>query len=235
MTIEQLDRVGLLAPPNILDRHKVRTAIGYLLRNNPVQLLRLPAADYVNLGCGGNVLKGFVNIDYRWRRGVLCWDISKGVPLRSDSVSGVFTEHALEHFEWQFTLNTVLPEIRRILKPGGVVRISVPDAEMVIDEYLKARESGETSKVWDHPHHEEANRLHLTPMGRVNNAFRRIYEPYVQGHKFLYDFQTLEHFLHLTGFTDVTKTAYMEGRDPRMLVDYKRRASESLYVEATRS
>ncbi|MFN0279518.1 MAG: class I SAM-dependent methyltransferase [Pyrinomonadaceae bacterium] len=221
------------SPGHILSRLKVRWLIGRVLRNNKLQMLRRRDSDYVNLGCGGNVLKGFFNIDYGWCRGIdLCWDVSRGIPLPSKSASGVFTEHMLEHFEWQDALNIILPEIKRILKPGGTIRISVPDAEMAIDEYTRAKSAGETSKPWNMPHHDQPNRLHMTPMGEVNNTFRRLYEPYYMGHKFGYDFQTLEHFLFLTGFVDIKRVAYMQGRDQNLLVDYKKRAGESLYVEA---
>lgn len=163
----------------------------------------------------------------------MCWDVTKGIPLPTGSVNGVFAEHMLEHFEWQDVLKTILPEIKRLLKSGGTVRISVPDAEMAIDQYVRAKEAGETSKPWNMPPNEQPGRLHLTPMGLVNNTFRRIYEPYIMGHKFAYDFQTLEHFLFLTGFVDIKRAAYMEGRDPKLLVDYRKRADESVYVEAS--
>jgi predicted SAM-dependent methyltransferase len=190
------------------------------------------SAELVNLGCGGNILKGFVNVDYGWRKGVVCWDMRKPLPFASDSVSGIFCEHALEHFEWKDALYSVLPEMFRILKPGGNVRIAVPDAEMIIDEYVRARDAGECET--ELPAHADKNRLCLTPMAIVNNGFRRIYEPYYMGHKFMYDFQTMKQFLTLSGFGDIQRASFMQGRDPRLLVDYAKRKDESLYVEATK-
>ncbi|OQA01263.1 MAG: hypothetical protein BWY70_00437 [Bacteroidetes bacterium ADurb.Bin408] len=35
-------------------------------------------------------------------------------------------------------------------------------------------------------------------------------------------------------FSEITKSAYLEGRDPFLLLDLERRATESLYVEAVK-
>jgi predicted SAM-dependent methyltransferase len=158
MKIVELEaiRSNLLASVKggILHRGRVRRAIGAALRNRPFQLLGR-AETYANVGCGGNILKGYVNIDYSWAKGVVCWDITKGLPLDSDSMMGIFTEHTIEHLEWQDALHTVFPEIHRVLKPGGVLRISVPDAEKVIDDYTRAKGGGETSQKWCMPHHQD--------------------------------------------------------------------------------
>jgi predicted SAM-dependent methyltransferase len=222
----------MLSTQKLLSSTRVRRIVTRLMRNNSLQHVGNP--DLVNLGCGGNVLQGFLNIDYGWRQGVLCWDITRPLPIRSNSVSGIFCEHALEHFEWQTAVHHLLPEMFRILKPGGTVRIAVPDAEYSIDLYIAARDAGKTQKVWNEPHHENPNRLNLTPMGELVNVFRRIYEPYYQGHKFAYDFQTMQHFLFLSGFVDIQRVQFMQGRDPRLLVDFERRRGESLYVEAAK-
>jgi len=216
----------------IFQSGRVRRVVGKLLRNNPTQLLWRQTHDYANIGCGGNILDGFLNVDYGWRRGSVCWDITKGLPIKTHSLDGLFCEHALEHFEWRVAVDTILPEFKRVLRPGGTLRIVVPDAEYAIDQYNAARDAGETAARWDKPRM-SADRLHLTPMAKVNNHFRRIYEPYEMGHKFMYDYQTLEYFLELSGFRDIQRTKFMEGRDARLLVDYEKRREESLYVEAS--
>ena len=127
----------------------------------------------------------------------------------------------------------LLPECFRVVKPGGTIRIVVPDAEMSLEQYQRAKLNGETEMPF-RERYTGTNRIPLTPMMRVNNTFRLLFEPLHVGHKFAYDFHTLEYFLHSVGFVDISKEAYMRGRDPVLLVDYKRRASESLYVEATK-
>jgi predicted SAM-dependent methyltransferase len=220
----------------LFSRVRVRRMIGALVRNRSVHLSRneIRRKRYLNLGCGGNLFKDFINLDYGWTKGLdVCWDVSQGLPLESNSLLGIFTEHTLEHFTWEDSIKVFLPECLRVLEPGGTIRIVVPDAEMCLEQYQHAKMNGETEIPFRDPY-TGSNRIPLTPMLRVNNTFRRIYEPLHVGHKFAYDFHTLEYFLHSVGFVDIRKEAYMRGRDPVLLVDFKRRASESLYVEAAK-
>ena len=229
---------GLIGGPDrsILSKGAVRKAIGKLVRNRAFQLVPAPhrAKQYLNLGCGRTLLPDFINLDYGWVKGIdLCWDIRKGIPLPSNSMRGIFTEHTLEHFAWQAALKVFLPECFRILKAGGVIRITVPDAELSLRTYEDARKRGETGTSF-RAVYDGGDRIPMTPMMHVNNTFRRIYEPLEVGHKFVYDFQTLEYFLNCVGFVDITKEAFRRGRDPMLLVDLKKRAPETLYVEAVK-
>ena len=80
---------------------------------------------YLHIGCGDNVLpKPFINIDSRKKRGVLNL---KAYPLKfkDNSFDLVYASHILEHFNKVKVLK-VLKEWVRVLKPGGILRISVP-------------------------------------------------------------------------------------------------------------
>ena len=80
---------------------------------------------YLHIGCGDNVLpKPFINIDSRKKKGVLNL---KAYPLKfkNNTFDLVYATHILEHFNKLKVLN-VLKEWVRVLKPGGVLRISVP-------------------------------------------------------------------------------------------------------------
>lgn len=216
---------------SILNRIRVRRTIAGLIRNNPIQLLRIKKEKkYLNIGCGGNILKNFINIDYSWRSGQdLCWNLLKGLPISANSIEGVFIEHTLEHFTMKETQDILLPEIFRVLAPNGTVRISVPDAEKAVEWYNQAKAEGKVSIPFV-----KDDDNSITPMMHLNNTFRQIYVPLQIGHKFAFDYQTLEYFLNITGFVDVRDESYMSGRNENLLVDYKRRASESLYVEASK-
>jgi predicted SAM-dependent methyltransferase len=101
----------------------------------------------------------------------------------------------LEHFEWRDIEKTLLPEFFRVLRPGGVIRVCVPDAEMAIDRYLLARQQGLLDQPFRDP-----DQNSFTPLMHVTNTFRRLHESYVVGHKFAWDFQTMEFFLTKSGF-----------------------------------
>lgn len=221
---------------SIFSRVRVRKLMGHLIRNRSLQLLRksLSKKQYLNLGCGSNLFHDFINVDYGWSRGLdVCWDIKKGIPLKPSSIQGIFAEHALEHFTWKEAFKVFLPECYRILKPGGIIRISVPDAERCLEQYQEAKANGGTETPF-RAHYDGGDRIPFTPMMHVNNTFRRIYEPLQVGHKFAYDFHTLDYFLHSAGFVNINRVAYMQGCDPMLLVDYSKRVSESLYVEAVK-
>src|ERR1700722_17163339 len=82
----------------------------------------------VNVGCGSSGLEGWVNIDCFAVEGVTCVrDCRTSLPLPSDSARGVFTEHFLEHLDYYEEAPRFLEECRRVLRPGGLLRVIVPD------------------------------------------------------------------------------------------------------------
>jgi predicted SAM-dependent methyltransferase len=214
---------------SILNRGKVRKLISSIIRNNPLQLIFIDKEKkYLNIGCGGNILKNFINIDYSWHpKQDICWNILNGLPFSKNSIEGIFTEHTLEHFTMQEICNTLLPEVFRVLVPNGIIRISIPDAEKAVERYVKIKAEGKVNIPFV-----EHESMRITPMMHLNDTFRQIYAPLQFGHKFAFDYQTLEYFLVNSGFVNVRREAYMQGSNDNLLVDYKRRAEESLYVEA---
>ncbi len=197
---------------------RVRRCIGLVLRNR-AWLQRPPRCDYLNVGCGPNVRPGFVNLDSEWVPGIdLCWDATTRLPFADGALSGIFSEHFLEHLPFE-AADGVLREMRRVLRPGGVLRLVVPDGEL----YLKNYASGAPI-----PYAEEDPRDGLySPMMSVNRIFRS------HGHRFIYDFDTLSQLLQRQGFGEVRRERFMQGRDPHLLIDMEWRAVESLYVEAS--
>jgi predicted SAM-dependent methyltransferase len=55
--------------------------------------------------------------------------------FRTDSVDLVYACHCLEHFPIA-AVPRVLREWRRVLRPGGTLRLSVPDFDALVDGYL---------------------------------------------------------------------------------------------------
>ncbi len=117
-----------------------RSMISNALRNRSYQARseRLAGRRYLDVGCGFHTNPGFINLNYDWNRGVdLCWDVSKGFPLEDATLDGIFTEHCLEHLPLSVT-DDVLAEFRRMLRPGGTVRVIVPDGELYLSRYISA-------------------------------------------------------------------------------------------------
>ena len=175
----------------------------------------------LNVGCGENPLKEFVNLDYAWYPDIdICWDITrKKYPFADAKFEGIFTEHCFEHLTFE-KVSENLKEFHRLLKPGGTVRIVVPDGQIYFDLYQKKKI--DSSVVLPYGENE------ATPMISINRIFRD------HGHLFIYDFETFALMLGEVGFKEIKKCSFREGRDKRLLIDKQERAVESLYVEASK-
>ena len=91
-----------------------------------------------NLGCGSQICQDWINIDLvRTGPGVVAHDLSTGIPLPDASCEVVYHSHVLEHLrrpDAQFFMR----ECFRVLKPGGILRVAVPDLEQICRQYLLA-------------------------------------------------------------------------------------------------
>lgn len=81
----------------------------------------------LHLGCGTRFIPGFLHVDAQHHPHVdLVADVAKLDMIADATVDLIYASHVLEHFgRWQF--RAVLSEWRRVLKPGGVLRLAVPD------------------------------------------------------------------------------------------------------------
>src|SRR5438067_4323322 len=210
---------------------KVETLIGGLIRGRPSQLRkkRIRNLQYLDIGCGRNVHEKFINLDYLWHARVdVCWDVKQGIPFPKSSMKGVFIEHCLEHFSLPVAF-AVLKECWRVLTPGGLLRIIVPDAELYLELYHRQRRDDENA-LFPFQESESFNNI-FSPIISVNRVFYQDRDsPF--GHRFMYDFQLLKLLLDRLGFESARKVNFREGRDSILLIDSESRRSESLYVEA---
>lgn len=94
----------------------------------------------LHLGCGKRYIPGYVHID------ALDFDHVDHVAsidnlsfIADESVDVIYNCHVLEHFKRRETLRVLL-EWHRVLRPGGVLRIAVPDFSALCDVYLSQRD-----------------------------------------------------------------------------------------------
>jgi SAM-dependent methyltransferase len=91
---------------------------------------------YVNLGCGKRHHPDWINIDLTSTEpGVIQHDLSQGIPLPDASCEVVYHAAVLEHMRREDAL-TFLRECHRVLMPGGIIRVGVPDLERLCHLYL---------------------------------------------------------------------------------------------------
>lgn len=208
---------------SLLSYHKVQLALSWIIRGNPffVDRRKYGKARLLNLGCGVYPKPHYINLDYHWFPGVdICWDLTRGrLPLADGSMDGVFTEHCIDCIPHAYFVRT-LAEVHRVLKPGGVFRVVLPDGELYFDLYQKRKT--DKSVVFPYGEHE------ATGMISVNR--------YVRGgtHQYSYDRESLELFLRNAGFSSVSRSSIGQGVLPDLLIDQQERAAESLVVEAVK-
>lgn len=62
------------------------------------------------------------------------------LPFKSNSVDELISVQVIEHFSYLELKNQILPEINRVLKKDGLVRISIPDFERSIELYAETKD-----------------------------------------------------------------------------------------------
>lgn len=92
---------------------------------------------YLNLGCGKRFHPSWTNIDFTCTgEGVIAHDLTQGIPFPDGSFEVVYHSHVLEHFSKSGAVD-FMRECYRVLQPGGIIRVAVPDLERIASEYLK--------------------------------------------------------------------------------------------------
>jgi SAM-dependent methyltransferase len=66
---------------------------------------------------------------------IMVHNLAKRLPFDSNSIDAVYHSHLLEHLD-RYLAKTFLLEVKRVLKPGGIQRIVVPDLEKVCGAYV---------------------------------------------------------------------------------------------------
>ena len=90
----------------------------------------------VNLGCGPVWHPDWLNFDIRPRPPhVRRLDLRRPLPFADATVDAVYHSHVLEHLS-RAVADELLRECHRVLRPGGVLRVGVPDLEGVARAYL---------------------------------------------------------------------------------------------------
>lgn len=94
----------------------------------------------VNLGCGMRYHVSWKNFDLHSRTpDVLACNFLDGIPLSDDSVDAVYCAAVLEHVR-PAQVQHFLRECFRVLKPNGILRVSVPDFQEQLRRYLDLTE-----------------------------------------------------------------------------------------------
>jgi predicted SAM-dependent methyltransferase len=182
-------------------RPSSRRRAARLARETPLRL---------HLGCGSIYKDGWVNVDLAGTRVDLPWDLARPLPFAAQSVDAIFHEHLLEHLTYAQGVE-LHRRCLQLLRPGGLLRIGVPDAGAALQSYA-LNDSG--------------------PDGRWPTAMARVASlTYDSGHRAIYDAETLELSCLAAGFTRAAQHSFGAG-DLQPNADSPERQGYTLYVEA---
>jgi SAM-dependent methyltransferase len=181
----------------------------------------------LHIGCGKGHLPDWINIDVH--PAPLALNVLRGLPFADASASHVFVSHLLEHLFFPRDVQVFLAEVLRVLAPGGVTRIVVPDVQKCITAYTtNDREffasRRETWTWWP----ENPTRLEDF-LGYAGAGPEPAY--LFEAHKYGYDFETLERTLSEIGFENVTQSEYMASTDESLRVDEISAVARATYGE----
>lgn len=95
----------------------------------------------LNIGCGGRKIPGFTGVDAVERPAAEIIARADKIPLRDGSVDEIMAIHLFEHF-YRWECDDVINEWKRLLKPGGVLSLELPNVRKCCENILSGRMEG---------------------------------------------------------------------------------------------
>lgn len=199
---------------------------------------RQPPFDKLHMGCGSVTPAGWLNVDgsygawlarrpwlraalarlrlvpahvaqAKWNPDIFIHDLTRPLPFADDSFAAAYSSHTLEHLYLTDT-QALLREVFRVLKPGGVARMVVPDLRAWVDDYLGVRSVEWPPEDFDPP--TAADRLNRNLLLRTHRRpqaswLRRMLgsKGDLHSHKWMYDADSLAFHMRDAGFTEVER------------------------------
>jgi SAM-dependent methyltransferase len=137
-------------------------------------------------------------------------DLALSLPLQDNTVDFIYSSHFFEHLFKDDAAN-LLKACAQALKPGGIIRICIPDLAYAVSLYNLGKKN-------------EMLEDYFFVSGKGS---------YLSRHKYMYDFDLIKTALEGAGFSGVSRCNYQQGKTPDVdILDIY--PDVSLFVEATR-
>lgn len=222
----------------------------------------------INLGCGPKGHDDWINVDWgilaimhrfrpfekvllklnlfpegfnvNWPKNLKLHNCKKGLPYQNDSIDYIYSSHFLEHLK-KFQAEKIIVECQRVLKPGGVLRISVPDLELLATKYVQ-KDAAYFDNIEEIITSKNGNSATLLGDVLVSNFYpqhfknkptfsARVMNIFARPHLWMFDYESLQELLSKHGFRNIEKKTFQDGRVPN--IDFLDGFPEmSLFVEA---
>lgn len=166
--------------------------------------------DKLQVGGGKRILDGYLNLDI-FPPADIIWDCRMGLPFLNNTFNHIFSEHFLEHLDFPTSAKLVISEFFRILRPGGELFISVPDARKALEAYNSDR--GYFERLYSECYSgRNPKTVFYGKIDYINYLFRDQPESSKYTvHHWAYDFESLSNMLLRAGFKIVTETNIKTG------------------------
>ena len=152
----------------------------------------------LHLGCGANVLPGWVNTDMEPSPLVDYLDATKRFPFTDNSFAAAFCEHLIEHME-KAQAQFLLQEVFRVLRPGGLFRVVTPSLENF------ARVALEPDSPMAQKYLAFFRRYVSNPQADISDAINMIF--YGHGHRHIYRVNELAAMFQQAGYSEIRAMA----------------------------
>lgn len=145
----------------------------------------------------------------------LLWSL----PFDDDSAQYIYFAMAIEHFDREH-VPPLLGELRRVLRPGGVLRIVTVDIEAYIRAYIErdAAFFAGQAQQWPWTKTLRTPLEHILAWAGTNRKAGHFFE-----HKWAYDFETLQVVLRDAGFHSVERSHHNGSRHRALRIDHTSR------------
>lgn len=169
-------------------------------------------------GCGSVVPDNWINSDIMCLPGVdLCCDIREGLPLRSESIDYITSQHALQQLKIE-EIVYALEELHRVLRKRGVLRLCLPDFDQAVVAYQMRDPDSQWCWDWKSP---------------TGNFISQIID--CNSTRTPLTSEWTKELLDYAGFDTISRVGYRETpSDHKAITSLDNRPDESFYLEAVK-
>lgn len=184
---------------NTKKRFKTQTRlIGEYLKNEEIKKLQI--------GCGKNILEGWLNTDLIETDIIMYLDAGISFPIENGTFDFIYSEHLFEHLKVEQQIN-MLNEGYRILKKGGIMRIAMPNLEFLYNIYSNPN----TPVHQDYVNHYVSSHSCLRTVFELVDSKEEYYIYVINnffkawGHQMIHDFSSIQKLALQCNYEDVRR------------------------------
>ncbi len=134
--------------------------------------------------------------------------IVKGLPVKNGLANAVYCSHVLEHID-RTSIEKALENTYKMLRPGGVFRLVVPDLAWRTKEFVAANQDGNVSAA-----DEFMRKCHLGQIRPAKGIISRARQLFGNSdHRWMYDEAAMTALLIKAGFAEVRRCRFGDAED----------------------